>query len=73
VTATLPAVDGKAYDVTVSAPDGCDLFSAMAVTGFDPQSPTPEWMASRLRQCGMRSISLAVDRTSGSPVGPVPI
>ena len=27
-------------------------------------APTPDWMARRLRQCGMRSISLAVDVTN---------
>jgi phenylalanyl-tRNA synthetase beta chain len=64
IRTALPPIDGNAYEVSVSAPDGCDLFSAMAVTGFDPQAPTPGWMASRLRQCGMRSISLAVDITN---------
>ncbi|MGN6606281.1 MAG: phenylalanine--tRNA ligase subunit beta [Jatrophihabitans sp.] len=64
ITATLPPVDGGAYPVTVDDPTGCDRFSARAVTGLDPTAPTPDWMAARLRACGMRSISLAVDVTN---------
>jgi phenylalanyl-tRNA synthetase beta chain len=58
---SLPDVDGRAYPVTVDDPVGCDMFSARAVTGLNPAAPTPPWMARRLRQCGMRPISLAVD------------
>jgi phenylalanyl-tRNA synthetase beta chain len=61
IAAELPAVDGRAYDVHIDDPSGCDRFSVRAVTGLDPASPTPDWMARRLRQCGIRSISLAVD------------
>jgi phenylalanyl-tRNA synthetase beta chain len=57
----LPPVDGQAYPITVDDPSGCDLFSARAVAGLDPAAATPAWMAQRLRQCGMRPISLAVD------------
>jgi phenylalanyl-tRNA synthetase beta chain len=62
--AAQPRIDGKAYPVTVADPEVCDQFSARAVTGLDPAAPTPDWMARRLRQCGMRSISLAVDVTN---------
>ncbi|MGN6160482.1 MAG: phenylalanine--tRNA ligase subunit beta [Marmoricola sp.] len=41
--------------------DACPYFVARTVTGFDPARPTPDFMAKRLEQCGMRSISLAVD------------
>jgi phenylalanyl-tRNA synthetase beta chain len=34
------------------------------VTGLNPASPTPGFIADRLRACGMRSISLAVDVTN---------
>ncbi|PZS17262.1 MAG: phenylalanine--tRNA ligase subunit beta [Pseudonocardiales bacterium] len=60
----LPAVDGGAYDVRVEDPAGCDRFSARVITGLDPSAPTPGWMARRLRQSGVRSISLAVDVTN---------
>ncbi|MGI8761806.1 MAG: phenylalanine--tRNA ligase subunit beta [Jatrophihabitantaceae bacterium] len=64
IAAAVPEPDGGAYDVRVAAPAACDRFSARAVTGLDPLAPTPDWMARRLRQCGMRSISLAVDVTN---------
>lgn len=52
---------GEAYPVRVDDPVGCPVFTARCVTGFDPARPTPGWMARRLEQAGMRSISLAVD------------
>lgn len=60
----VPAPDGRAYPVHVDDPIGCDRFSARAITGLDPHAATPDWMAKRLRQCGVRSISLAVDVTN---------
>ncbi len=60
----LPEPDGKAYEVRVDDPVGCDRFSAMAITGLDPRAASPTWMTRRLRQCGMRPISLAVDVTN---------
>ena len=64
IEVSLPAVDGNAYEITVSAPDGCDRFSARAVTGLDPTAPSPAWMVKRLQQSGVRTISLAVDVTN---------
>src|SRR5699024_12580571 len=40
---------------------GCDRFTALQVTGLDPQAKTPFWMQRRLQQAGMRPISLTVD------------
>ena len=42
----------------------CPLFVAVSVTGVDPSRPSPDWMASRLRMSGMRSVSLSVDITN---------
>ena len=44
--------------------DACPLFTLRTITGIDPHTPTPQWMRNRLRDCGMRSVSLAVDITN---------
>jgi phenylalanyl-tRNA synthetase beta chain len=57
----VPPADSVGYPVTVSDPAGCDRFAARAVTGLDPTARTPDVIVRRLRGCGMRPISLAVD------------
>jgi len=52
------------YPASVSDPGGCDRLELRAVTGLDAGRPTPEFIVRRLRACGMRSISLAVDVTN---------
>jgi phenylalanyl-tRNA synthetase beta chain len=52
------------YPASVSDPAGCDRFTLRAVTGLDARRPTPDFISRRLRACGMRSISLAVDVTN---------
>ncbi|MFD1860645.1 phenylalanine--tRNA ligase subunit beta [Aeromicrobium camelliae] len=53
--------DGEGYPVVVEDREACPVFVTRRVTGIDPTRPTPEWMARRLVQAGMRSISLTVD------------
>ncbi|UDY25290.1 phenylalanine--tRNA ligase subunit beta [Nocardioides sp. Kera G14] len=60
----LPAADDAAWPVDVQDSEGCPVFAARLVSGFDATAPTPDWMRTRLEQCGMRSISLAVDITN---------
>ncbi|HEY0889976.1 MAG TPA: phenylalanine--tRNA ligase subunit beta [Nocardioides sp.] len=60
----VPEPDGRAWEVQVADPVGCPVFAARLVSGFDASAPTPDWMATRLEQAGMRSISLAVDVTN---------
>ena len=55
---------GDGYPVTVEDSVRCPVFAARIVKGFDPKRPTPSWMAQRIEQAGMRSISLAVDVTN---------
>ncbi|MEJ7832721.1 MAG: phenylalanine--tRNA ligase subunit beta [Nocardioides sp.] len=59
-----PQSDQVAYPVEVEAPDGCPVFSGRSVSGFDPSAPTPDFIARRVQQAGMRPISLAVDVTN---------
>jgi phenylalanyl-tRNA synthetase beta chain len=59
-----PEANDDGYPVTVDDPAGCPVFVARSVTGVDPAAPTPDWMARRLTQAGMRPISLAVDVTN---------
>lgn len=56
-----PAADDRGYPVVVDDPEGCPVFVARTVSGFDPTAATPAWMATRLEQAGMRPISLGVD------------
>jgi phenylalanyl-tRNA synthetase beta chain len=58
------AAPGAGYPVRVDDPAGCDVFTALEVTGFDASGSTPRWMARRLQLAGMRPISLAVDVTN---------
>lgn len=60
---TPPAnVDG--HPVVVEDAEGCPVFVARKVTGFDPAAPTPDFMVRRITAAGMRPISLAVDVTN---------
>ncbi|GAA1167426.1 phenylalanine--tRNA ligase subunit beta [Ornithinimicrobium humiphilum] len=43
---------------------GCDRYVARIVRGIDLTRQTPEWMARRLTEAGMRPIGLAVDVTN---------
>ncbi|WP_040336540.1 phenylalanine--tRNA ligase subunit beta, partial [Candidatus Blastococcus massiliensis] len=53
-----------AWEVAVADPDRCDRFSMLALEDLDPAAPSPWALRQRLTQCGVRSISLAVDVTN---------
>lgn len=59
-----PAPNAGGYPVLVDDLDGCPVFVARTVSGFDPSATTPRWMARRIQLAGMRPISLAVDVTN---------
>jgi phenylalanyl-tRNA synthetase beta chain len=61
---TRPPEAQDGYPVSVEDTEGCPVFVARTVSGFDATAPTPTWMARRLMLCGQRPISLAVDVTN---------
>jgi phenylalanyl-tRNA synthetase beta chain len=66
----LPAAASAGYDVRIDdvgplrGRAGCDRYVARVVRGVNAAGPSPFWMQRRLRQAGMRPISLAVDATN---------
>jgi phenylalanyl-tRNA synthetase beta chain len=60
----VPEANADGYPVRVEAPDGCPVFVARTVTGFDPTATSPGWLQRRVRLAGMRPLSLAVDVTN---------
>ncbi len=60
----LDAVPAAKTDlVTIDAPDLCSRYIGAVVRGIDV-GPSPEWMARRLQQAGVRSINNIVDVTN---------
>jgi phenylalanyl-tRNA synthetase beta chain len=59
-----PAANSDGHPVVVEDPEGCPVFVARKVIGFDPAAPTPDFMVQRITAAGMRPISLAVDVTN---------
>lgn len=59
--ATVPGEPRTA--ITISAPDGCNRFTAREITGMH-LGKSPLWMRERLRKAGVRAISNVVDVTN---------
>jgi len=59
-----PAANEEGHRVVVEDAEGCPVFVARRVDGFDPAAPTPDFMVQRITAAGMRPISLAVDVTN---------
>ncbi|GAB2595291.1 phenylalanine--tRNA ligase subunit beta [Pseudactinotalea suaedae] len=64
----VPTDSGFAVEISDDAPirgnAGADRFVARIVRGVDATAASPAWLSKRLRQAGMRPISLAVDVTN---------
>ena len=60
----VPPADDLGHPVVIEDAEGCPVFVARTVAGVDPTAPTPELIARRVRQAGMRPISLVVDVTN---------
>ncbi len=61
---TTPVPNADGYPIVIDDAEGCPVFVARTVSGFDPTATTPRWMARRIQLAGMRPISLAVDVTN---------
>ncbi|MFC7363229.1 phenylalanine--tRNA ligase subunit beta [Nocardioides astragali] len=59
-----PPANDQGHPVVVEDPEGCPVFVARRVSGFDPDAPTPDLIVRRITAAGMRPISLAVDVTN---------
>ncbi|SDK61877.1 phenylalanyl-tRNA synthetase beta subunit [Glycomyces sambucus] len=58
-----PATGSQPFPIAVET-EGCTRFTARAVHNVDANAESPEWLAKRLVQAGMRPIGLAVDVTN---------
>ena len=63
-TLPAPAKDRAPAHCASDDLEACPLFTLRTITGIDPSRPSPQWMRNRLRDSGMRSVSLAVDITN---------
>ncbi|KAA3619161.1 MAG: phenylalanine--tRNA ligase subunit beta [Proteobacteria bacterium] len=52
------------FPVSVKAPADCPRYAGRVIEGIDVGAKTPDWIRERLRKCGLRPISLAVDVTN---------
>ena len=59
-----PAANDQGHPVVVEDAEGCPVFVARTVRGFDPTAATPDLIVQRITAAGMRPISLAVDVTN---------
>ena len=59
-----PPANADGHPVVVEDAEGCPVFVARKVSGFDPPLPTPDVIVRRITAAGMRPISLAVDVTN---------
>jgi phenylalanyl-tRNA synthetase beta chain len=59
-----PDANADGHPVVVEDAEGCPVFVARRVSGFDPSAPTPDVIVRRITAAGMRPISLAVDVTN---------
>lgn len=55
---------GKKVQAEISDKSGADHIFVRTLVNYDVNAKSPSWMTSRLNQCGVRSISLAVDVTN---------
>ncbi len=63
-------LSGSGFDLKISdsnpihGVDGSNQFVLLGVSGIDATAKVPDWMATRLKLAGMRSISIVVDITN---------
>ena len=63
ITAVL-AQSERSFPVTLDATAQCPKYLGRVIEGVDLSRPSPDWLAQRLRRCGLRSIDPVVDVTN---------
>ncbi|GJM09452.1 MAG: phenylalanine--tRNA ligase beta subunit [Lysobacteraceae bacterium] len=62
--ADIEAQTDQVRDVQLESADDCPRYVGRHIANIDASAPAPWWMREKLRRCGVRSISLAVDVTN---------
>ena len=59
-----PATHDEVVSVALDDSSGCPRYLGRVISGVDVTRPSPQWLAERLRRCGLRSIDPVVDVTN---------
>ncbi|GJL80481.1 MAG: phenylalanine--tRNA ligase beta subunit [marine bacterium B5-7] len=58
------ATSGRKFSISIKVPEDCPRYVGRVIEGIRVDARTPDFIRERLRKCGLRPISLAVDITN---------